>query len=171
MNRFEKFLTTPGVTPAITSHHTQSFFLGFADRLHDRSHPDRIHRHGFFTENVLTGIDGRRQMPRAKTRRGGQHHHVHATGKERLIAVEPSKPALSGNIDPVFKLIGKRIDGAIRLAGKNIRHRVQLAVAVSAQGIGRRPRAPAATANQSNLQLRSIRLPTQHRRKTQRHAA
>ena len=97
----------------------------------------RVHRHRFFGEHVLVGLDRRRQVQRAEMWRRAQQHHV-ARVDDVLIGVEAGEALVGGHVELARKLVVpfECVEALLNAVREGIAHRYEFDLLIRLERLG-----------------------------------
>ena len=151
VNPFDRLAHARVGSPAEARSKAEVLLLGFLGGGHRYLHARRVDAVRFLAKDVLAGIDGGLQECRMEVRGNGNQHHVDAALDQVLVGVETDK----GMIVVDRHLGGVRclqsLAAALKMVGKKVGQGDQAHVLAGVHGVGRRPAASPAAADQANL--------------------
>ena len=136
----------------------------------DLAHPRRVRRARLLAEDVLVGVDRRRQVLRPEARRGRQQHHVDAAVDHLVVGIEAEEGVVDLHAAPEFRAAPQAGRGALDDRFVDVGDGRQLVVRVRAQRLPGRAAAAPAGAHQTNLDGVRDRLGGDDARKAGHHA-
>lgn len=153
MDAFEEFAEGVVVAPAEAGDDGQVTFLGEAGGFHDGPDAGGVGGHGFFAEDVFTGLDSGAEVDGAEAGRGGEEDDIDTGIDDALVGVEADEAVFGADIDAMGAgFAGDAGEGSLDGAIEDITDGEQLGIGIGLEGLGGGAGAATAAADEADLE-------------------
>src|SRR5262249_52493351 len=153
-NALDDLAVWSGVAHLQPGDEREAFLLRFLGGGENRADAGAVHGAGLLGEDVLALLDGVLHVDGAEARRRGEEHDVHTAVDDLLVGVEADETFLRLDVDLAgdFLLAAQGGEALLDAVGEGVAHGDELDVLVGVERLGGGAGAPAAAADQGDLE-------------------